>query len=197
MALSDIKRPVGTVEELQKDSMDISVIPTCARPTEGVVGCARWMKCNLSIKGKSGPRNFAVAEFKSDDLGGATLTNERDCQWIAQYKESVEDNGGVLKVVAAEGGEYQTRTSVATGKIAPSGMAERTYQHITKTVAPYKRLRANEHYDEHMQRVDVRKQWRNQKDAEREERIIGGHDGPAEPLDAGLIPGSKGSGSKK
>lgn len=197
MALTDIKRPVGTVEELQKDNVDIAIVPTCSRPMEGVAGCSRWNTCNLSIKGKTGPRNFAVAEFKGEDLGGETLVNERDCQWIAQFKPAVEDNGGVLKVVAAEGGTYKTKTSVATGKIAPNGLAEREYQTIEKTVSPYHRLELNEHYGKHLQRNDVRQAWKNQQAAEREERIIGGHNEPSQPLDAGFVPSVKGSGSKK
>lgn len=195
MALTDIKRPVGTVEELQKDNIDIAVVPTCARPMEGVVGCQYWTKCNLSIKGKSGPRNYAVTEFKGEDMGGATLTNERDCQWIAQHREAVEDNGGVIKIVAAEGQEYTTFTMAREDEKLP--LSPRVYKEIKKPVAPYHRLDMNHDYKEYLQRNVARAAWRNQKEAEREERIIGGHNEPSEPLDAGVIGGVKGSGSKK
>jgi len=209
VALTDIKRPVGTVEELQKDGVDPAIVPTCSLPVVNaqgetiVVGCP-WAKaldengmprCNLSIKFKSGPRMFAVAEFKGEKNGGGTLVNERDCQWIAQHKETVEAQGGVLRIVAGEGDEYETYTSVREDDKNP--LSTRVYKNVTKVVQPYHRLEKNQDYAEYLQRNKARRIWNQQRSVERETAILGGTDEQSQPLDAGLAGGGKGSGSKK
>lgn len=209
MALTDIKKPVGTVEELQKDNIDVAVVPTCSAPvydSQGktiVVGCPYasavddngMPRCNLSIKFRSGPRMYAVTEFKGEKNGGGTLTNERDCLWIAQHKETVEDAKGVIKIVAAEGQEYETYTSVRDDEKNP--MSARNYRMVTKTVAPYHRLEKNTHYAEYIQRNKARGIWNKNRLDEREDAIIGGTNERAEPLDANIVGGGKGSGGKK
>ena len=209
MALTDIKRPVGTVVELQKDGVDTAIVPTCSLPVVNaqgetvVVGC-QWAKakdengmpkCNLSVKFKSGPRMYAVAEFKGEKNGGGTVVNERDCQWIAQHKETVENQGGVLRVVAGEGQEYETYTSVREDDKNP--LSTRVYKTVKKTVAPYHRLSLNQDYAEYLQRNKARRIWNEQRSVERETSVLGGTNEQSQPLDAGIVGGSESGRGKK
>lgn len=105
--------PVGTLEELQRDGFDPAVYRSCARPVKDtvgpgmlVVGCDKFDKCNLSCKGKSGPRNYGVEIIKGPALGGHVLRRTLSCIGVAEMADFHEQNDGVINIIADEGETY-------------------------------------------------------------------------------------------
>lgn len=114
--------PVGSIEEAEKEGLDVSVYPTCARPApqRGIRGCQWFDKCVVAAKGKNGPRKYGVELVKGTVQGGGFTKFNADCMWIADHHETYPKNGGALKVIAAEGETYEKVDSIAvdalTGK---------------------------------------------------------------------------------
>lgn len=132
------QHPIGTVAEVEELGLDVAVFHTCARPAAGGMnpdGTTRWIvrgcdafdgekaganvgrqggeiirKCNLSIKGVSGPEVFAI-RIHDGETKKAT-THCVNCWWIAQRREDIHRNGGLLKIIAKGGQKYKAVTGM-------------------------------------------------------------------------------------
>lgn len=107
--------PIGSIEEAEREGLDVSVYPTCARPQphRGIRGCDWFDKCVVAAKGKSGPRNYGVEAILGAAQGGGFSKFNTNCMWIADHETMYSKNGGALKVIAAEGEKYETGESVS------------------------------------------------------------------------------------
>lgn len=111
-------KPVGTLAEAEAENLDPRSYPTCSRPNPvtGVVGCPWFDKCVVSAKGQSGPRNYGVEIIKGRVHGGGFVRLNTDCMWIADHAQTIEKNGGSIKVVANEGEDNEIVTGVTVSK---------------------------------------------------------------------------------
>lgn len=115
-----IPLPIGTVDEVLAEGMDVAKVPTCHEPVEGgpqpIRGCdfARinpdtgMSMCKLVNKGVDGPRNFAFKVQKGRVQGGKMFIAQHACFFAARHKDAIEENGGSLTIVAREGEKYRS-----------------------------------------------------------------------------------------
>ena len=101
-------RPVGTVAEVLAEGLDASAIPTCSKPVKNGgewvnKGCALRHMCKLAIRDEAGPQFYGIEYIKGKVMGGRTVRGVRDCFYIANNKDVIEENGGSLRIVAREG----------------------------------------------------------------------------------------------
>ena len=104
--------PVGTLAEVQAENMDPAVVPTCHKPVRNgnevvIRGCPYRDRCKLAIRDTAGPQNFGIEYIKGKVLGGKTVRAVRDCFYIAQNKDTIEENDGSLRIVAEEGATFK------------------------------------------------------------------------------------------
>lgn len=105
-------KPVGTVAEVQKEGLDTSVIPTCSKPVKNGSewvnkGCPFRHMCKLVIRDEAGPQFFGIEYIKGKAMGGRTVRGVRDCFYIANNKDVIEENGGSLRIIAREGEPFK------------------------------------------------------------------------------------------
>lgn len=107
--------PIGSIEEAERENLDVSTYPTCARPNQnrGIRGCDWFDRCVVSAKGKNGPRNYGVEIVKGVSQGGGFHRMCTNCMWIAEHASDYPKNGSALKVVASEGETFEQVTSIA------------------------------------------------------------------------------------
>lgn len=139
--------PIGTVEEAQREGLDVTQYATCGRPNpaSGVVGCAWRHKCIVSAKDVSGPRNYGVEILKGASQGGGFVKVTRNCMWIADHEPDIVRNGGALKVIANENETFEKIDTIAINSATrepthqKDPMAIREKRRVKETVKPYPR----------------------------------------------------------
>lgn len=105
--------PVGTLEEFERDGYSPAQYPSCARPAKDsdgnviVKGCPLYNKCTMSIRDKSGPRNFGVEIIKGEALGGHVIRRVLTCYKVVTDQDYHEQNEGVVTIIANEGETFQ------------------------------------------------------------------------------------------
>jgi len=131
--------PVGTIPEAEREGLDPAAYATCARPNRatGVVGCPWFDRCRVSAKGQAGPKNYGIEIVKGAVQGGGFVKMAASCMWIADHAEGYEKNGGVIKVIAEEGEEYEHVTHIAVNAVTN----EPTHQKDMQAVRVQRRVK--------------------------------------------------------
>lgn len=145
-------RPVGTLAEAMAENLDPAAYATCSRPNKvtGNIGCPWFDKCRVSAKGESGPRNYGVEIMKGRVQGGGFVRFKTDCMWIADHAEGYEKNGGVVKVIANEGEEFErisgimVRNDTGDPTFDKDPMGHREVRRVKEKVPPYPRPGQNQ-----------------------------------------------------
>lgn len=128
--------PIGSLEEAQRENLDPSQYPTCARENKmlGVRGCDWYDKCVVSAKGVNGPRNYGIEVIKGKSTGGGFVRSKADCMWIADHVENIVRNGGSLKIIAEEGETFPMVTGVAVNAATGKETFQKDPQAIRKKI---------------------------------------------------------------
>lgn len=113
------ENPVDTLDAVLSHNLPPRIFPSCAEPSadETVRGCQHWYECTMSYKGLpladgGGPRNHCWERIKSAGNGGGIVRNVQPCYWGVAQQENVMLNKEVLRVIADEGEEYESLTTV-------------------------------------------------------------------------------------
>ncbi len=163
---NQILKPIGTLEEIQKEGLDPRVVPCCHKrvvTADGVqvLGCW-WLthkRCKLAIRGVSGPRRFGTEVIEGKALGGHLIRGVHDCFAIADAKENVEENGGALRIVAEEGEEIDIITTSPDGSVPDAVnpvVGSMNPQRVRVRVKPFPRPGNNPSIAEELLKAEVR-----------------------------------------
>src|SRR5512143_2710702 len=109
--------PVGSIAEAEAHNLDPAVYATCSKPANMRVGCSWHGKCRVSARGVDGPHNYGVEVMHGPSQDGGFARFKTECMWIADHIADIERNGGSLRVVANEGEEFETVSTVAVSNI--------------------------------------------------------------------------------
>lgn len=183
--------PVGTLDELEAHKLPTKMFRSCSEPSfdGSVQGCPFWHECTMSYKGLSlaeggGPRNHCWERIKSPAQGGGIVRNVFPCfMGVSQQEVSVE-NKEVLRIIADEGEEYETLTTVPdlTKGVDQNGAKVWSKQLVPMKVAPFKRLGQEEKLAQHELRAQIMQREKEKVRREREQKQLG-VEGAGTPLD--------------
>ena len=135
--------PIGTKAELAGNPFwKLSEWPTCSAPDRlnNELGCPAWSVCPFSggvvydretpaYKGVAGPAYFGVQLIKETAGSGDTkiVHTMLPCWQIPSMADRMEENGGILRIVALEGEEVDLPGSEPKDELFPGQGMVRIY----------------------------------------------------------------------
>jgi hypothetical protein len=131
-----------------------------------------------------GPRNHCWERIKSPAQGGGIVRNVFPCYRGVQQQEAAAENKEVLRVIADEGEEYESLTTVPdlTKGIDQNGAKVWEKKLVKQVVQPFKRLGQEEKLAQHELRAQIMQREREKVRREREQKALG-VEGAGTPLD--------------
>lgn len=169
---------VGTLDELEESRLPVELFPSCAEGStaRGIRGCPFADRCTMSYRGQKaedggGPRNHGWEHIKGPAEGGAIVRSVQPCYWGVAKQEVVNENGGVLRVIADEGEEIEVLTTAP--KPTTRDPLNREQMLLKIPVVPFKRLNQNQKVAQAMLRADLTKKEELRVTNERAGEILG------------------------
>lgn len=169
---------VGTLDELEEARLPVELFPSCSAGStaRGIRGCQFEDRCTMSYRGMKvedggGPRNHGWEHIKGPVEGGAIVRSVQPCYWGVSRQDVVNENGGVLRVIADEGEEIEILTTAPKPK--PTDPLNREQMLLKIPVRPFKRLNENQKVAQAMLRADLTKKEEQRVANERAGEILG------------------------